>query len=71
MRVASVVVVEPGGNLRGPYVFCLDDGKPLTAHRMDRPRRRAGIAREMGIIGWHDLRHTYGSHLPMRGVPLK
>ncbi|ABF86952.1 hypothetical protein MXAN_0383 [Myxococcus xanthus DK 1622] len=60
-------------HLRGPYVFCLDDGKPLTAHRMDRPLqhslRRAGITREVGIIGWLDLRHTDASHLAMRGVP--
>jgi integrase len=31
----------------------------------------AGISREQGRIGWHDLRHTYGSHLAMRCVPLK
>src|SRR4051794_10883548 len=24
-----------------------------------------------GRIGWHDLRHTYGGHLAMQGVPLK
>ncbi|WP_410477883.1 tyrosine-type recombinase/integrase [Myxococcus sp. MxC21-1] len=27
--------------------------------------------REEGITGWHDLRHTYGSHLAMKVVPLK
>lgn len=25
----------------------------------------------MGQIGWHDLRHTYSSHLAMSGVPLR
>lgn len=33
--------------------------------------RVSGISRAEGIIGWQDMRHTYGSHLAMRGVPLK
>ena len=41
---------------------------------MNGPLRRAlkaaDICREQGRIGWHDLHHTYGSHLAMRGVPL-
>jgi integrase len=62
-------------HLKGPYVFCQADGSLLTPGLLkaplDRALRRAGIARDQGRIGWHDLRHTYGSHLAMRGVPLK
>jgi integrase len=36
-----------------------------------RALQRAGISREEGWIGRHDLRHTYASHLAMRGIPLK
>ncbi|TQF13718.1 site-specific integrase [Myxococcus llanfairpwllgwyngyllgogerychwyrndrobwllllantysiliogogogochensis] len=70
-----VAALKAHRHLRGPYVFCLEDGSPLSAPRMNRPLQRsmrhAGITREVGIIGWHDLRHTYGSHLVMRGIPLK
>ena len=51
-------------------VFCDADGKPLTASRMRRKIRaickRAGLRK----IGWHVLRHTFASHLVMRGVAL-
>ncbi len=62
-------------HLKGPYVFCQADGEPLRPGLLkgplERALRRAGIARDQGRIGWHDVRHTYGSHLAMRGVPLK
>ncbi|MCY1045587.1 tyrosine-type recombinase/integrase [Corallococcus sp. bb12-1] len=62
-------------HLRGPYVFCQENGEHLTPGMMDHllitTLKRAGITREKGTIGWHDLRHTYGSHLAMKGVPLK
>ncbi len=58
-------------HLRGELVFCQLDGSMLnkgrTKHPLWRACKRAGIRR----IGWHVLRHTFASHLTMRGVPLK
>ncbi|QDE69825.1 integrase [Myxococcus xanthus] len=73
---ASVVdALNDHRHRRGRFVFCQEDGQPLTKGKMAAPLgralRAAGITREVGQIGWHDLRHTYGSHLAMRGVPLK
>src|SRR5262249_39910310 len=49
-------------HFKGPYVFCQSDGSLLTPGLLKAPLgralRRAGIAREQGRIGWHDLRHS-------------
>ena len=36
-------------------------------HPLWRACRRAGLR----ILGWHALRHSFASHLVMRGAPLK
>jgi site-specific recombinase XerD len=50
-------------------VLCRDDGALLSdtnmAAAMKRQRKRAGLRH----IGWHVLRHTFCSHLAMRGAP--
>lgn len=58
-------------HLRGPWVFCRADGSPMAKgeckHPLWRVCRRAGLRR----IGWHVLRHSFASHLAMRGAPLR
>lgn len=52
------------------YVFLDANGKPFDCKRLIRRlrdvRRRAGLR----SFGWHTLRHTFASHLAIKGVPL-
>ncbi len=56
---------------RGELVFCQVDGAILTKGMCKWPLRRAKKRAGLAELGWHDLRHTFASHLVMRGVPLK
>lgn len=59
-------------HLRCQYVLALDDGSPAPGHVLrdwlESAQRRAGL-RVMGSL--HKLRHTFCSHLAMRGAPPK
>ncbi len=67
----ALAALKAHRHLKGEFVFCNERGGMLTRgeckHPLWRACKRAGLRR----IGWHVLRHTFASHLAMRGVPLK
>jgi integrase len=56
-------------HVTSPYLFCHPDGARIL--RVDRSFHSA--VKQAGIekFRFHDLRHTFASHLAMRGVPLE
>lgn len=52
-------------------VFPGPGGRLLTKNECKHPLWRACRKAELRRIGWHVLRHTFASHLVMRGVALK
>ena len=75
----AVAILREHRHLRGPFVFCLEDGSMLHNHHCESKSRRERddsplmkVCREAGLrrMGWHGLRHTYASHLIMLGASL-
>jgi integrase len=58
-------------HLRGPRVLVQPNGSPLTQKIVQDWVRRAARRAQVGQSGVHRLRHTFCSHLAMRGAPAR
>lgn len=58
-------------HLRSGRVLSCDDGRPLTQKMIRTTVQRAERCASLRALGVHALRHTFCSHLAMRGVPAR
>ena len=70
MTQRLTAALKAARHLRGERVLCLPDGSPITRDRVIKAVR--GAQRVAGIEqGVHILRHTFCSHLAMKGAPAR
>lgn len=71
LSTGLVRVLREHRHLKGELVFCAADGRMLNKNMVRRPIARACRLAGLRNIGWHKLRHTFASHLVMRGAQMK
>lgn len=67
----ALIALKSHRHLRGPLVFCDEGGHMLTEGEVKHPLWRACKRAGLRSITWHVCRHSFASHLVMRGVPVK
>jgi integrase len=68
---ALQAALTANAHLRGPLVLCRDDGSPRTKDEIARMLHRAQRRANLAPTGLHLLRHSFLSHLAMRGASPK
>jgi len=71
MTVRLAKALRDHRHLRGPLVLCQADGSSLTHNMVSDAVRRTARRAHVNVSGVHRLRHTFCSHLAMRGAPAR
>jgi len=71
MTVRLAAALQQHRHLRGSRVLCHDDGRPLAEHVMTDLLAMVGRRANVRSNGLHILRHTFCSHLAMKGAPAR
>jgi integrase len=69
LRLSSAL--KSSRHLRSARVFCLPEGAPITRDRVIKTIRGAQRVGGLPQSGVHILRHTFCSHLAMKGAPAR
>jgi integrase len=68
---AAIAALKSIPKETGDFVFCNQDGSLRTESQCKRPLKRAFRDAGLRELAWHALRHTFASHLVMKGAPLR
>ena len=71
MTQRLTAALKAARHLRSDRVSCLPDGSPFTCDRVIKAIRGAQRVAGLGEAGVHVLRHTFCSHLAMKGAPAR
>ncbi len=71
LHSADGVAGKATRHLRCSCVLCLADGTPITRDRVIKAIRGAQRVAHTQVAGVHVLRHTFCSHLAMKGAPAR
>jgi len=66
-----LVALRMQRHIRGPFVFCNEDGSFVSPGKCEKPLKRAYKKAGLREISWHMLRHSFASHLVIVGASLK
>jgi integrase len=71
LTIRLAAALQKHRHLRGARVLCQCSGSPLTPMMVQQQVRRAARVAQLAQSGVHRLRHTFCSHLSMRGAPVR